>query len=87
MAHEKPSDLADITALLAEIREIPLLKEKSPGCFYYKSKGVLHFHVKDARRYAHVFDGKDWQEIDIKLSPSVALQKKIQKAIRRLLPF
>jgi hypothetical protein len=87
MAHAKPSDLADIAALLTKIRGIPLLKEKSPGCFYHKSKGVLHFHVKDARRYAHVFDGKDWQEIDIKPAPSVALQKKIEKQIRNLLPF
>jgi hypothetical protein len=87
MAHAKLSDLADLAVLLAEMRGIPLLKEKSLGCFYYKSKGVLHFHVKDTRRYAHVFDGKDWQEIDIKPAPSVALQKKIQKEIYRLLPF
>lgn len=87
MAHAKPSDLADLAVLLAEIREIDLFKEKSLGCFYHKGKGVLHFHVKGERRYAHVFDGDGWQEIDIKPSPSVALQKKLQKQICRLLPF
>ncbi len=86
MAHAKPSDLADLAALLSEIRENVLLKEKSLGCFYFKSKGVLHFHVKGARRYAHVFDGENWQEIDIKPAPSVALQKKIAKQARSLLP-
>ena len=87
IADAKPSDIADLAPLLTEIRENMLLKEKSPGCFYLKSKGVLHFHVKGARRYAHVFDGSDWLEIDIKPSPSVALQKKIEKQVRSLLPF
>lgn len=87
MAHAKPSDLEDIKSLLAELRKIEGLKEKSMGCFYYKSKGILHFHTKDSRRYAHVFDGKNWQEVDLKKDVSVLQQKKIFTGIRKTLPI
>lgn len=87
MAHAKPSDLADIDDLLTQIRAIPELKEKSLGCFYLKSKSVAHFHIKEKRRYAHVFDGAKWHEVDIKLAPSSTLQKRIFKSIRGILPI
>lgn len=85
MAHAKPSDLADLEVLLQALRERAALKEKSLGCFYLKSKSVLHFHVKDKRRFAHVFDGADWLEVDIEPAPSAALQKKLFKSIREIL--
>jgi hypothetical protein len=87
MAHAKPSDLIDIEILLTEIRKVSVLKEKSTGCFYFKSKGVLHFHTKDERRYAHVFDGKTWHEVDINKNVSGLQQKKIFTAISKMLPI
>lgn len=85
MAHAKESDLIDLDYLLKELRTNLVIKEKSFGCFYMKGKGVLHFHTKDQRLYAHVFDGKEWQEVDIPSSPSMTLQKKILKMIQNIL--
>ncbi len=86
MAHAKPSDLEDIDFLLTAIRKIESLKEKSIGCFYLKGKGVLHFHIKGERRYAHVFDGKLWNEVDIEPTPPLTKQKSLLKSIRKILP-
>lgn len=87
MAHAKLSDLKDLKNLLDNLRTISALKEKSVGCFYLKSKGVLHFHIKDSRRYAHVFDGKNWQELDIEPQPSESRQKRLFKELSAVLPL
>jgi hypothetical protein len=85
MAHAKASDLADILPLIEKIRTVGALKEKSLGCFYFKSKGVLHFHVQKGRRFAHVFDGQNWQEVDIKSEPSLKIQARFFDVISKLL--
>lgn len=85
MAHAKQEHLEGFDFLLAEIRGIPDLKEKSFGCFYRKSKGVLHFHIKGDRLYAHVYDGKEWREVDLKTEPSLSAQKKVFKTIASIL--
>ncbi len=82
MAHAKTTDLKDINFILTELIKWASLKEKSFGCFYVKGKGVLHIHVQGGRRFAHVHDGKAWQEIDIKDTPSLALQKKYLQQMR-----
>lgn len=87
MAHAKPENLKDLETLLMELRKNLALKEKSFGCFYHKGKGVLHFHIQGDRFYAHVFDGDDWNEVDIKLPLSLAEQKKLSKTILNSLPF
>ena len=78
------------TVLIVQVTEgltinYVVLKEKSFGCFYMEGKGVLHFHIKDQRLYAHVFDRKAWQEVDIPSSQTMTLQKKIFKIIRNIL--
>ncbi len=35
-----------------------VLKEKKRGCFYFKSKGVLHFHEDPEGMFADVFDDR-----------------------------
>jgi hypothetical protein len=84
MAHAKAKDLEDINEILTKLRALPL-KEKSPGCFYQKGKGVVHFHIKDDRRFGHVFDGNEWVEIDIKPDLSIKQQGEIFKKIYKLL--
>ncbi len=44
MRHARDCDLDRLESLLAQIRALPGLKEKSRGCFYRKSRGFLHFH-------------------------------------------
>lgn len=99
MAHAKPEHLKGLGPLFSEIRKTSVLKEKSPGCFYLKSKSVLHFHVemsrasgrpsavKPDRLYAHIFDGERWIEVDLSNPMSEASQKQISKKIISLLPI
>jgi len=45
LRHARPEDLDRIEPLLARLRsELPSLKEKKRGCFYFKSRGFVHFH-------------------------------------------
>jgi hypothetical protein len=89
MAHSKREELTDCELLLEKIRALPALKEKSFGCFYFKGKGVLHFHQVKERRYVHVSDGKNWHEVDIVAPASkntnLLAYKKIAKLISPLL--
>lgn len=87
MAHATAEDLKDLETLLENIRALEDLKEKSLGCFYFKGKGILHFHTKQGRRYAHVSDGKQWREVDLPSKISSLAQKKAFAIIRNLLPF
>jgi hypothetical protein len=52
--HAGAATLTQLDALLTEIRRRPLLREKSPGAFYCKSKGFLHFHEDPAGIFADV---------------------------------
>ncbi len=85
MAHATANDLKDLKTLLENIRTLEGLKEKSLGCFYYKNKGILHFHTKQGRRYAHVSDGKHWHEIDLPEQISPLAQKRTFSTLRKLL--
>ena len=87
MAHAKATDLEDIKTLLIDLRTIEFLKEKSLGCYYFKSKSVLHFHIKNERRYAHIFDGTVWLELDIPKSSSEKKLKIIYKTILNTLNY
>lgn len=87
MAHAKQEHLKNFDTLLSEIRSNAGLKEKSFGCFYLKSKSVLHFHIKPPRLYAHVFNGAKWIEVDLATSTSDRSQKQISKRIIEILPF
>lgn len=86
MAHCPPEKLSDLSELLQQIRNLPGLKEKQTGIFYYKGKGFLHFHSKDHRRWADVRDGADWGEpIDLDWHPNTETQAAfLAEVIRRL---
>jgi hypothetical protein len=83
MCHARPDDLVALEPLLARLRGFEQLVERTPGSFYRKSKGFLHFHI----------DGDDiW--CDVKLSgPSFervrvtteAEQRKLLGDVRRTL--
>ena len=44
MKHASPETLNELAAVLARLRTIEGLVERSPGVFYRKSKPFLHFH-------------------------------------------
>jgi hypothetical protein len=87
MAHATAEGLKDLKFLLEKLRTIEGLKEKSLGCFYHKSKGILHFHTKQGRRYAHVSDGQQWHEVDLPSQIGMPGQKKAFSTIQEILPL
>ncbi|MGP6294442.1 hypothetical protein [Caldiplasma sukawensis] len=56
MKHSKPQDLIEINELLNNIRMLVGIKEKAYGHFYFKGKGVLHFHTDFDKLYADFLD-------------------------------
>ena len=54
MKHAGPDTLAELDSLLREIRAHPALVERTPGCFYRKSKAYLHFHEDPSGIYADI---------------------------------
>ena len=59
MRHARPDDLEPLADLLASIRELDGLTERSPGTFYRKSNAFLHFHADPAGLFADLkLDGE-----------------------------
>jgi hypothetical protein len=54
MRHAGPDTFERLADLLQELRKRTPLTEKSPGCFYFKSKAFLHFHDDPAGIFADV---------------------------------
>ncbi|HEY1879241.1 MAG TPA: hypothetical protein VGG68_04850 [Caulobacteraceae bacterium] len=54
MRHARPEDLDRLEPLLARLRALPALREKSRGVFYWKSRAFLHFHADPAGLFADV---------------------------------
>ena len=54
MRHARPDDLEPLAPLLEQIRALPGVVEKTPGSFYRRSKGFLHFHIDGNDVYADV---------------------------------
>jgi hypothetical protein len=54
MKHAGPRTLAEISALLEELRSRAPLGEKRPGAFYLKSRAFLHFHDDPTGIFADV---------------------------------
>jgi hypothetical protein len=52
--HASAEDLVPIESLVSELRTLPGLVERTPGCFYRRSKGFLHFHDDPSGLYADV---------------------------------
>jgi hypothetical protein len=45
MRHARPDDLVALEPVLEQLRGLDQLVERTPGAFYRKSKGFLHFHI------------------------------------------
>jgi hypothetical protein len=54
MKHAGPATLQTLAPLLARVRALPGLVERSPGCFYKGSKAFLHFHDDPSGTHADV---------------------------------
>jgi hypothetical protein len=72
MKHAGPVALDALEPLLGRIRACAVLKEKSRGIFYLKSRAYLHFHEDPAGMFVDIraADGKDFDRL--KLDATVA---------------
>lgn len=60
MGHASHDELLDLEEVFCELRKLPGLSERSHGVFYFKRIPFLHFHTKDANRWADVKAGATW---------------------------
>ena len=67
MKHAGNVTLDQLENLLARIRALPGLKEKSRGVFYWKSRAFLHFHEDPKGIFADLRDagGADFDRFDV----------------------
>ncbi|MDR3510391.1 MAG: hypothetical protein P4L73_02055 [Caulobacteraceae bacterium] len=67
MKHAGAAALDQLEPLLAEIRAIAGLKEKSRGVFYRNSRAFLHFHEDPSGLFADVrtADGSDFERLRV----------------------
>jgi len=67
MKHAGAAALDQIEPLIARIRAIPALREKSLGIFYVKSRAFLHFHEDPKGLFADVrsADGKGFDRFKV----------------------
>jgi hypothetical protein len=54
MKHAGPATLQTLAPLLARLRTLTGLVERSPGCFYKGAKAFLHFHEDPAGPHVDV---------------------------------
>jgi len=85
MKHSSKEDLAMIADLIERVRNTGIVKEKTEFHFYYKNRGVLHFHTDSGKLYADVLDERiclgDIRSPDISAKEQVfsTLMKKFQQ--------
>lgn len=67
MKHAGPAALDALEPLIASLRALPGLTEKSRGIFYRKSKAFLHFHEDPKGLFADIRadDGSDFDRFDV----------------------
>lgn len=83
MRHARDDDLDRIEPLLAQMRALDGLTEKSRGVFYRRSRACLHFHADGDDAYADVRLHGD--EFERRRVTTKAEQRALVAAVRRLL--
>lgn len=70
MRHARDEDLDRIEPLLARLRGLGALKERKRGCFYFKSKGFVHFHEDPKGMFADLrqIDTRDDRRVKVDTS-------------------
>lgn len=81
--HAGAETIQRLSGLLTELRQRPLLKEKTPGAFYVKSKAFLHFHEDPTGIFADVkLDLQNYSRLRVNTeAEQAALLKKIDRCL------
>lgn len=80
MRHARAQDLDLLEELLAQLRELSGLTEKTRGVFYRRSKSFLHFHEDPKGMFADISEPDE--RIDV---TDAAGQARLMAAARRRL--
>jgi hypothetical protein len=66
MRHARAGDLDALEPLLSQLRALDGLVERTPGAFYRKSNGFLHFHIDGDDIYADAkLTGDDFDRVRV----------------------
>jgi len=66
MKHAGREKLTEIEPILAYLRQIPRMVERTPGCFYRGSTAFAHFHEDPAGIFADVkLSGKSFVRLRV----------------------
>ena len=85
MRHARPEDLDRVEALLAELRAIDGLKERSRGTFYVRSRAFLHFHEHEGDILCDVRLDPAASDFDRRTVTSAAAQRALVDDVRAAL--
>ena len=87
MRHARDEDLDRIEPLLVRLRQLGVLKERKRGCFYFKSKGFVHFHEDPKGMFADLrqHDSRDDRRLKVDTpAEQDALIAQAQKVLQAL---
>ena len=65
MRHARPDALDRLEDVLAALRSMPALKEKSRGAFYRGARAFIHFHEDGAALFADLRGGDDFDRFEV----------------------
>lgn len=82
MRHASADDLVPIEPLVSELRALPGLVERTPGCFYRRSKAFLHFHDDPSGLYADVRLVPEQDFVRLRVQPRAEQQSLLRKVRR-----
>jgi hypothetical protein len=72
MRHARAEALERLEPLLARLRALPCLTERTPGIFYRKSKAFLHFHEDPTGLFADVRLNADFERFAVQTAEEQA---------------
>jgi len=86
--HASPAGLERISDLLAELRSVDGLVERTPGVFYRRSRAFLHFHEDPKGMFADVrLAGDDFTRLRVtSRSERASLLRQVRRAVGEQAP-
>ena len=82
MKHAGTAALDQLETLLQQLRALEVLREKSRGVFYVRSKPFLHFHDDPTGLFADLRSGADFERYPVN---SAAERKALVVAVKERL--
>ena len=82
MKHATPPALAELKALIGDLRKLPGVTERRPAIFYAKGKALLHFHEDPDGLFADIKGNEDWERFAVNtVRERTAFLKRASKAV------